>query len=51
MIIGYARVSTTNQSRDGGSIEDQVKVLKEYGITLTAEEEKADSADDTDKTE
>lgn len=31
MIYGYARVSTTNQSRDGGSIEDQVKALKEYG--------------------
>lgn len=31
MIYGYARVSTANQSRDGNSIEDQVRVLKEYG--------------------
>lgn len=31
MIYGYARVSTLGQSRDGNSLEDQVKALKEYG--------------------
>ena len=31
MIYGYARVSTTGQQRDGNSIEDQVKKLKEHG--------------------
>lgn len=31
MIYGYARVSTTGQSRDGNSLEEQTKKLKEYG--------------------
>ena len=31
MIYGYARVSTLGQGRDGNSLEDQVKALKEYG--------------------
>ncbi len=31
MIYGYARVSTRKQSRDGNSLEDQIKRLKERG--------------------
>ena len=31
MIYGYARVSTLTQGRDGNSLEDQVKALREYG--------------------
>lgn len=31
MIYGYARVSTVTQSRDGNSLEDQVKALENYG--------------------
>lgn len=31
MIYGYARVSTVTQSRDGNSLEDQVKALQNYG--------------------
>ena len=31
MVYGYARVSTLGQGRDGNSLEDQVKALKEYG--------------------
>ena len=31
MIYGYARVSTTTQSRDGNSIEEQEETLKKYG--------------------
>ena len=31
MIIGYARVSTAGQSRDGNSLEEQVEALKGYG--------------------
>ena len=31
MIYGYARVSTTAQSRDGNSLEDQVSALEKYG--------------------
>lgn len=31
MIYGYARVSTVNQQKDGNSLEDQVKKLKEHG--------------------
>lgn len=34
MIYGYARVSTTGQQRDGNSLEDQVKKLKEHGATI-----------------
>lgn len=31
MIYGYARVSTQAQSKDGNSLEDQVKALEKYG--------------------
>lgn len=31
MIYGYARVSTVKQKRDGNSLEDQTKKLKEHG--------------------
>ena len=31
MIYGYARVSTTNQGKDGNSLEDQTKALQTYG--------------------
>lgn len=31
MIYGYSRVSTATQSRDGNSLEEQVKALQEYG--------------------
>lgn len=31
MIYGYARVSTAGQSKDGNSLEDQTKAMKEYG--------------------
>lgn len=31
MIYGYARVSTTGQSRDGNSLEDQTRALQQYG--------------------
>lgn len=31
MIYGYARVSTTSQSRDGNSLEEQVAALEQYG--------------------
>ena len=31
MIYGYARVSTSNQSRDGNSLEDQENALRAYG--------------------
>ena len=31
MIYGYARVSTTGQSKDGNSLEDQTKALQAYG--------------------
>ena len=31
MIYGYARVSTTKQMKNGNSLEDQVKALKEAG--------------------
>lgn len=31
MIYGYARVSTTGQSKDGNSLEDQTKALQTYG--------------------
>lgn len=31
MIYGYARVSTLGQCRDGNSLEDQERALKEYG--------------------
>lgn len=31
MIYGYARVSTAGHSKDGNSLEDQVKALKAYG--------------------
>ena len=31
MIYGYARVSTSGQSRDGNSLEDQMAALKTYG--------------------
>jgi len=31
MIYGYARVSTTGQSKDGNSLEDQTKALQVYG--------------------
>ena len=31
MIYGYARVSTTGQSKDGNSLEDQTKALQQYG--------------------
>lgn len=38
MIYGYARVSTVSQRKDGNSIEDQVKTLKEYGCQEIFEE-------------
>ena len=31
MIYGYARVSTSNQSRDGNSLEEQENALRSYG--------------------
>ena len=31
MIYGYARVSTTRQSKDGNSLEDQTRALQQYG--------------------
>lgn len=31
MIYGYARVSTTGQSKDGNSLEEQVAALQKYG--------------------
>ena len=31
MIYGYARVSTLSQANDGNSIEDQIRLLEEYG--------------------
>ena len=31
MIYGYARVSTTGQSKDGNSLEDQTRALQQYG--------------------
>ena len=31
MIYGYARVSTTGQSKDGNSLEDQTQALQQYG--------------------
>ena len=31
MIYGYARVSTTRQSRDGNSLEEQTHALEQYG--------------------
>ena len=31
MIYGYARVSTTNQGRDGNSLEEQTTSLEKYG--------------------
>lgn len=31
MIYGYARVSTTGQSKDGNSLEDQTQALQKYG--------------------
>ena len=31
MILGYARVSTATQGRDGNSLEDQVAALEKYG--------------------
>lgn len=31
MIYGYARVSTTGQSKDGNSLEDQTRALQAYG--------------------
>ena len=31
MIYGYARVSTTGQSKDGNSLEDQTHALQQYG--------------------
>ena len=31
MIYGYARVSTSNQSRDGNSLEEQKNALRNYG--------------------
>ena len=31
MIYGYARVSTTGQSKDGNSLEDQARALRQYG--------------------
>ena len=33
MIYGYARVSTTGQARDGNSLEDQERQVKEKGCT------------------
>ena len=38
MIIGYARVSTTAQGRDGNSLEDQVEALQKYGCQKIVEE-------------
>ena len=31
MIYGYARVSTTGQSKDGNSLEGQTHALQQYG--------------------
>lgn len=31
MIYGYARVSTTGQSKDGNSLDDQTQALRQYG--------------------
>ena len=31
MIYGYARVSTSNQTRDGNSLEEQENALRNYG--------------------
>ena len=31
MIYGYARVSTSGQSKDGNSLEDQTRALQQYG--------------------
>lgn len=33
MIYGYARVSTKCQAKDGNSLENQIKILKENGAT------------------
>ena len=33
MIYGYARVSTKGQAKDGNSLENQIKTLKENGAT------------------
>lgn len=33
MIYGYARVSTKGQARDGNSLDDQEKKLKEAGCS------------------
>lgn len=33
MIFGYARVSTTGQKKDGNSLEEQERILREYGCT------------------
>lgn len=38
MIYGYARVSTSTQSRDGNSLEDQVAALEKYGCQKIIEE-------------
>ena len=38
MIYGYARVSTTNQGREGNSLEDQRKALEAYGCQTIIEE-------------
>ena len=38
MIYGYAKVSTTAQSRDGNSLEDQVAALQKYGCHKIIEE-------------
>jgi len=34
MIRGYARVSTKGQARDGNSLENQEKILKEHGAEI-----------------
>lgn len=34
MIYGYARVSTSGQQRDGNSLEDQERKLKEHGASV-----------------
>lgn len=38
MIYGYARVSTSSQSRDGNSLEDQQKQLYDYGCQTIVSE-------------
>lgn len=38
MIYGYARVSTATQGRDGNSLEDQVKALRNYGCQEIVQE-------------